>query len=59
MKCPCQDCDHRKWDCHGKCEAYIEWNKWNTERRNAQNEETRISYLASEKRKPAYRRRRK
>ena len=25
MKCPCKDCQARRFMCHGRCEAYQEW----------------------------------
>ena len=34
MKCPCKDCvDKRKLGCHGFCQEYKDWQKWNDEQR--------------------------
>lgn len=31
MKCPCIDCVDRTPTCHGECERYKEFFKWNEE----------------------------
>ena len=39
MNCPCKDCDRRKLGCHGFCEGYQAWKKWNDEKNEKRREE--------------------
>lgn len=38
MVCPCKDCNKREIGCHSKCEGYLEFVKWNDERKKAERE---------------------
>jgi len=33
MKCPCKGCTERTVLCHGRCDGYQEWKKYNEEKR--------------------------
>lgn len=33
MKCPCRGCENRSETCHGTCEGYKKWKKYNDDRK--------------------------
>lgn len=48
MECPCRYCQERTFDCHGKCERYLSWNKQNDATRKKVSETINIGRLADE-----------
>lgn len=51
--CPCKDCPDRAPGCHGKCERFLAWQKWNEERRDRERNERRSKDVMSDAKKRA------